>query len=252
MGMSPGQNYYRFRKGVQQICVWLWIPENATANMPLSVHFPGNTAYSASKYSITRSSLPLLLMNRIVESDAIVVVPQPPRAEKGYEQAIIGAIEDCVARFGTDRDKISLSGWSFGSVLAYDLLGLRPEYFRSAVMVSGRIRSSGKVPTYDRLIAAKGELPPILAYHGTEDGSANPYEVCEEQVSDLQKNGVNINLISFVGSGHGIWGDPGKKATSPAVFTKQDVLEFLFLKERNPVSFGKAPGLGTAYPPHTN
>ena len=228
--LKPGQNYYTFRAHGKQINVWVWIPQPFSMNMPLSVHFPGRSAYSNSKYDITRSSLPALIAKEIIKPNAIVIVPQPPRAQKGYEDVILSAIEDCVQKACADRSKITLSGWSFGSVLGYDLLGINPKLFCSAIMVSGRINSTPKVPTFERLIAAKNDLPPIIAYHGTNDISVNTYEICETQINDLKRNGLNIELVSLIGSGHGIWGDPEKSMETPAVFLDASVLKMLYLE----------------------
>lgn len=151
---------------------------------------------------------------------AVVVFPQAPRGQVWLgEQARIAttALEQTIAEFHGDRDRIFLAGLSLGAYGSWVLAFENPDRYAAIVSVAGGIVP----PAYRR--ARLAELPPTLAaadpyaatsarvkaipawlFHGAEDGTV-PVTESRQIVAALRKAGASPHYTEYEGVGHNSW-----------------------------------------------
>jgi len=196
---------------------WVWIPEGATTNMPLTVFMHGSRQSIGQKNeSMTSVSLPWLISQGQIPFNSLNTIIVAPHREKDTygNERILGVIESAAEKYGSDKSRIALTGYSWGGVMSYDLVAMRPDYFCSVVITSGNIR-----PETLKALAQMGSdrLPPITVLHGRRDATYS-YDDLVEALALLEKT---VTLIAVEGE-HG-------KASANA-YLMHDVQETLFLK----------------------
>jgi len=116
---------------------------------------------------------------------------------------IAEAIEDAVANYPVDRDRMVLTGFSMGGYGAYRTFYETPEKFRGVAVFSGSPGfSMDDAPDFrdeDRLRPFRGI--PVFVYHGEMDRNV-PVRGAAEMVEKLRAAGAEVELKIEAGKGH--------------------------------------------------
>lgn len=150
---------------------------------------------------------------------AVVVFPQAAPGQLWLGDAArvaTAALEQTVAEFRGDPDRIYLAGLSMGAYGAWVLAFEHPERYAAIVSVAG-----GIVPP--RPLAGLAQLPPTLQaddpyaataarvkgipawlFHGSDDSTV-PVTESRRLVAALQKAGASPRYTEYAGAPHNVW-----------------------------------------------
>jgi len=129
------------------------------------------------------------------------------RRRLGYRKLATGAKHDAQAalrflrrrsaRFGADRRRVFVGGYSAGGIAALQLAfrGSRASRVRGAVAIAGAA---------DPLGIDRGDAP-VLWFHGNADRTV-PYVAAQLACGAARRGGAGCRLVTFPGSGHEIAG----------------------------------------------
>jgi predicted peptidase len=125
----------------------------------------------------------------------ILVAPQSSR--RGWEPATLNALlDDVVANYKVDRDRIYVTGLSMGGFGTWALAAAYPDRFAAIAPICG-----GGNPAD----AAKLKNLPIWVFHGGKDPVVPP-KMSEEMVHALQAAGAaNVKYTVYPEAGHDSW-----------------------------------------------
>lgn len=125
----------------------------------------------------------------------VVVSPQAPSGEAWSPDVLTGLLDEVVAKFPIDPDRVYLTGLSMGGYGAWALAIKHPERFAAVVPISG-----GGNPA--RVCALK-DLP-VWAFHGARD-SVVPVRHSEQMAQALQACGGKVTLTIYPDATHDAW-----------------------------------------------
>jgi len=127
----------------------------------------------------------------------IVVSPQCPKEQWWDDNldVLIHLLDDIVARYAVDEERIYLTGLSMGGYGTWDLASRYPDRFAAIAPVCG----GGTLPMAYGLT----EIP-IWAFHGAKD-SVVPVEESEQMVELVNRRGGNAKLTVYPEAGHDSW-----------------------------------------------
>ena len=135
---------------------------------------------------------------KIVESKTdfpfIVVSPQSPG--RGWNpDALKGLLDDILANYRVDHDRVYLTGLSMGGYGAWTLAAAYPDYFAAVVPICG-----GGDPAE----ATKLKDLPIWVFHGAKD-EAVPLRRSQEMVDALKAAGSDVKFTVYPDAHHDSW-----------------------------------------------
>lgn len=119
--------------------------------------------------------------------------PEPQISKQ--ETAIVDMINELIANYPIDKDRIYIIGISMGGIATYDLACRYPDLFAAAVPICGAVNP-------DRLINARNVN--FMIFHGEEDDEI-PSICGREAYKSLSAAGANVDYIEFAGMGHDCW-----------------------------------------------
>lgn len=159
---------------------------------------------------------------------AIVVFPQAP--EGGWwpvepAEAAVAALDEVLADFGTDADRVYLTGLSMGGNGSWYVAYEYAEKFAAVVPICGWIARPEEAP--DWIEAADGTAAiarvaerlrdmPIWAFHGETDGVV-PVAGSRLIVDALRELGSDVRYTELPGTGHNVW-DPAYRSPGLAAW----------------------------------
>lgn len=122
----------------------------------------------------------------------IVVSPQLPDGSWA-SSSLVNLLDEVIAKYGADPDRVYLTGTSLGAMGAWELAGAAPDKFAAFVPVCGYGGMS---------LAKKLTHVPIWAFHGDADDivSIQPHR---ELIEDINKRGGQARLTVIPGGTHG-------------------------------------------------
>ena len=212
-------NYYKASTG-QGFSYWLYVPENATANMPIVIFIHGlgergNDYYNGTTLGIV--SGPIREINRGAKNyDAIIIQPQIPSGDKSqnYGTAIVELTNKLASKLNANTKKISISGFSNGCYGVFAIVNQYQNYFSAALAL-------GCTPSN----ANAFKTTPLWTMVGSGDGVGTmpPFV---EQVKKI--NGGKAWHTQVPHSAHNITHD-----TNYSVFTEYKVVEWMISETRN-------------------
>jgi predicted peptidase len=125
----------------------------------------------------------------------IVVSPQAPR--RRWDPATLNAfLDDLIAKYRVDKDRIYLTGLSMGGAGTWALAGAYPERFAAIVPICG----GG-----DPADAPKLKDIPVWVFHGAKD-EAVPVSRSEEMVKALREAGATtVEFTVYPDAEHDSW-----------------------------------------------
>jgi ubiquinone/menaquinone biosynthesis C-methylase UbiE/pimeloyl-ACP methyl ester carboxylesterase len=136
---------------------------------------------------------------KIVETDKdfpfILVSPQSPPKRWWQPSELTALLDDVVAKYKVDEDRVYVTGLSMGGFGTWALAAYTPDRFAAIVPICG-----GGVPYRTR------QFPhlPVWAFHGGKD-SVVPAERSQEMVEALKKLDGNAKLTVYPEAGHNSW-----------------------------------------------
>ncbi len=144
----------------------------------------------------------------------IVVSPQCPPGDRWTKktEVLIHLLDDIVARYDVDTERIYLTGLSMGGYGTWSLASEYPERFAAIVPICGGGR---------RFMAMMLKDVPVWAFHGAKDNVV-PVKESEEMVNAVNARGGNARLTVYPNAGHDSW---------TATYDNQELYDW-FLKHR--------------------
>jgi predicted peptidase len=124
----------------------------------------------------------------------IAVSPQCPG--RGWNvDALYGLLEDVIAKYQVDPDRVYLTGLSMGGYGTWALAAAHPERFAAIAPICG-----GGSPAD----AKKLKNLPIWVFHGGKDTTV-PVRRSEEMVQALKELGSSVKFTIYPEAGHDSW-----------------------------------------------
>jgi len=140
----------------------------------------------------------------------IVVSPQCPPGDRWTKktEVLIHLLDDIVARYDVDTERIYLTGLSMGGYGTWSLASEYPERFAAIVPICGGGR---------RFMAMMLKDVPVWAFHGAKDNVV-PVKESEEMVNAVNARGGNARLTVYPDARHDSW---------TQTYNNQDVYDWL-------------------------
>jgi len=124
----------------------------------------------------------------------IVVSPQCPEHQRWSVKTLDKLLNDIVAQYRIDEDRIYVTGLSLGGYGTWDLAARFPNRFAAIAPICGGEPSR----------ACRFKHLPVWAFHGAQDEVA-PLERSQEMVDALQQCGNDVRLTTYPDAGHNSW-----------------------------------------------
>jgi predicted peptidase len=135
---------------------------------------------------------------RIVETkkDFPFILVSPQSSGRGWNPDVLNSLlDDVVAKYKVDKDRIYLTGLSMGGYGTWTLGAAHPERFAALVPICG-----GGNPAD----ASKLKNLPIWVFHGGKDNVV-PLENSERMVKAIKEAGGNVQFTVYPEAGHDSW-----------------------------------------------
>ncbi len=135
---------------------------------------------------------------KIVETkkDFPFILVSPQSSGRGWNPEVLNALlDDIVAKYKVDKDRIYLTGLSMGGYGTWALGAAHPERFAALVPICG-----GGNPAD----ASKLKDIPIWVFHGGKDNTV-PLEQSERMVKAIKEAGGNVQFTVYPEAGHDSW-----------------------------------------------
>ena len=133
----------------------------------------------------------------------IVVSPQCPNGRWWSNEILAALLDQVIAKYRVDTNRIFLTGLSMGGFGAWSLALEFPERFAAVAPLCGGGNPS-YVHSYDAGRKAALKALPFWAFHGDKDSSV-PLVESERMVNALQKFGCDVKFTVYPGVGHDCW-----------------------------------------------
>jgi predicted peptidase len=147
----------------------------------------------------------------------VVVSPQCPKDRTWQAMELTALVDDIVAKYKIDQDRIYVTGLSMGGFGTWLLAAYTPNRFAAIIPICG----GGEVISTRRLARL-----PVWAFHGAKD-IVVPLRRSEELVDALKKTGGDAKLTVYPEAGHDSW---------TATYDNLEVYEWLLAQKRKPAS----------------
>lgn len=134
----------------------------------------------------------------------ILVSPQCPANDRWHDEAILGLIDEVVAKHRVDTNRVYLTGLSMGGYGTWSLATKYPERFAAVVPICGGGEIIDVLLSSRQKAAALKSLG-VWAFHGGKDPVV-PLTESERMVDTLKKTGCkDAKLTVFPEAGHDSW-----------------------------------------------
>lgn len=178
---------------------WLYIPKDATDNMPLIIYLHSATGKGEDlSILISIDGFPKYLYDgSLGEIGAYVIMPQLQPTQRSWESieaSLIELINKTVTDLNIDNAKISLTGHSVGGTGTWTLAARHPDLFSRIAPLSGGVSA-----TSDSVNALKGLS--VRTFVGSEDDVIDP-AMSKRMAEELKKTGADAEITIFEGAGH--------------------------------------------------
>ena len=145
------------------------------------------------------TGLPKMLRDKTITPSGIVICAQAPTSsafyDKSYQKALVELTDQVAEDNNGDKNKISLSGHSYGAIVGYQMIGNFPNHFAAFMPISGNSGGANEGTTSTK----------IWAFHGSNDlgNNGTDYNNTKNLVASINKSGGDATLYTYQGEGHG-------------------------------------------------
>ncbi len=200
--LAPGQHPQSFKKTITKnlSCDYLlFLPDGYGENkqgwpLMLFLHGAGERGSDLNKVKIHG---PPKIVEKQKDFPFIVVSPQCPEDDWWTDkiEVLINLLDDIVARYNIDTERIYLTGLSMGGYGSWALAAEYPERFAAVAPICG----GG-----NRIMAFRLKDIPVWAFHGAKDNVV-PLKQSEEMVNAIKARGGAARLTVYPDAGHDSW-----------------------------------------------
>jgi predicted peptidase len=199
--LPPGQHYQIFEKTITKTvrCQYLlYLPQDygRKQRWPLILFLHG-AGERGDDLNLVKKHGPPRIVEERKDFPFIVVSPQCPAGDWWTEKAevLINLLDDIVARYDVDKDRIYLTGLSMGGYGTWTLASAYPDRFAAIAPICG----GGKVFMADKL-----KDIPVWVFHGAKDNVV-PLRESEDMVNAVKAHGGDVKLTVYPEAGHDSW-----------------------------------------------
>jgi predicted peptidase len=200
--LTPGQHHQVFEKKITKnlSCNYLlFLPEaygEEKQSWPLIMFLHGAGERGSDLNKVKVHGPPKIVRQR-KDFPFIVVSPQCPKDDWWTDkvEVLINLLDDIVARYDVDTERIYLTGLSMGGYGTWALAAEYPERFAAIAPICG----GG-----NRIMAFRLKDMPVWAFHGAKD-SLIPLKQSEEMVNAIKARGGDAKLTVYPDAGHDSW-----------------------------------------------
>ncbi len=176
---------------------WVHLPQGYTDDgacpVILFLHGAGERGTDLDKI---KSYGPLAYAQQHEDFPFIVVAPQCPLMESWSVDALNTLLDEVLAEYAADADRVYLTGYSMGGAGTWELAIAHPERFAAIAPLCGRV-----VP----LLAFRVWQTPTWVVHGEQDPVV-PWSHSKEMVDVLRNMGnEQVEFTSLPDAGHDVW-----------------------------------------------
>ena len=184
----------------------LFLPEGYAAkpstNWPLILFLHGIGERGSDPWKVKVHGPPKIA-EKMTNFPFIVISPQCPNGE-WWSNEILGALlDEMIAKYQVDTNRLYLTGLSMGGFGAWNLALEFPQRFAAVAPVCG-----GGNPYYPNAYDARRKAVlkslPFWVFHGDKDPSV-ALEESERMVKALKKFGCDVKFTVYPGVGHDCW-----------------------------------------------
>jgi len=200
--LTPGQHPQSFEKAITKnlSCEYLlFLPEGYSKNKPgwpliLFLHGAGERGSDLNKVKVHG---PPKIVEKQKDFPFIVVSPQCPEDDWWTDktEVLINLLDDIVARYNVDTERVYLTGLSMGGYGSWALAAEYPKRFAAVAPICG----GG-----NRIMAFRLKDMPVWAFHGAKDNVV-PLKQSEEMVDAIKARGGDARLTVYPNAGHDSW-----------------------------------------------
>lgn len=200
--LAPGQHPQVFEKTITKTlsCKYLlFLPESYGKKkqvwpMLLFLHGAGERGNDLKK--VKKHGPPKIVQKR-KDFPFIVVSPQCPKDGwwTNKVEVLINLLDDIVAKYNVDTERIYLTGLSMGGYGTWALAAEYPERFAAIAPICG----GG-----NRIMAFRLKDFPVWVFHGAKDNVV-PLKQSEEMVNAIKARGGDAKLTVYPNAGHDSW-----------------------------------------------
>lgn len=137
-----------------------------------------------------------------------------PAQPSAAMQLALGALDQTIAQYGVDTDRLFVMGLSMGGYATWDCVTRFPERFAAGAPICG----GGDETTVNATVAKL----PIWAFHADDDTVVKPVRT-RNMIAALKTAGGSPKYFEYLGVGHNSW--------SPA-FAEPELLPWMFAQSR--------------------
>lgn len=200
--LPPGQHSQSFEKTITKNlrCEYLlFLPDGYSENkqgwpLMLFLHGAGERGSDLKK---VKKHGPPKIVEKQKDFPFIVVSPQCPKNDWWTDkvEVLIKLLDDIIARYNVDTERIYLTGLSMGGYGTWALAAKYPESFSAIAPICG----GG-----NRVMAFRLKDVPVWAFHGAKDNVV-PLKQSEEMVNAIIARGGDARLTVYPDAGHDSW-----------------------------------------------
>ena len=177
----------------------LYLPKDygaAGRRWPLVLFLHGAGERGSDIEKIKRHGPPKLVAQER-EFPFILVSPQCPAGAWWDAEALNALLDEIVAKYAVDEDRVYLTGLSMGGSGTWDLAIKCPQRFAAIVPICG----AGAQPynARKRLVHV-----PVWTFHGAKDETV-PIQTTELMVESVKKGGGDVKFTVYPEAGHDSW-----------------------------------------------
>jgi poly(3-hydroxybutyrate) depolymerase len=207
---EPGFHLRTVKTGAEERKYAVYVPEgyDGTKPFPVVLFLHGRGERGQDGVIPSQVGIGPAIFNRPGGLPAIVVFPQAQRtwaAGSPDIAAAIGALDDVLAAYKTDRKRVILTGLSMGGRGSWDLATAQPERFAAVVPICGPGRTES---------ALQLKALPVWAFCGDADRDSTVRNI-RTMIETLNHEGATARVTEYRGVGHNSW---DRAYSEPALF----------------------------------
>jgi len=125
----------------------------------------------------------------------IVLSPQCPAGQWWSPETLLPLLDDVIAHYRVDTDRIYLTGLSMGGFGTWDLAVAAPDRFAAIAPICGR---------GNPFLAPRIKDIPVWVFHGAKD-QVVPIKESEDMINALKKLGADVKFTVYPNANHDAW-----------------------------------------------